>query len=86
MNNPGSAVAWLLEENQPSVRYLALKELLGRPEGDPEVAAARGAIPRLGWAKEILQKQKPGGHWEGERSLYHPKYTSTNWMLLCSPT
>ncbi|MDG6911052.1 MAG: hypothetical protein JRN18_01730 [Nitrososphaerota archaeon] len=63
MNNPGSAVAWLLEENQPSVRYLALKELLGRPEGDPEVAAARGAIPRLGWAKEILQKQKPGGHW-----------------------
>ncbi|MDG6955522.1 MAG: hypothetical protein JRN70_03055 [Nitrososphaerota archaeon] len=82
MTPPGSVIGWLLEENQPSVRYLALSELLGRPEGDPEVEAARAAIPELGWAKAILEEQKPKGHWEGEQSLYYPKYMSTNWMLL----
>ncbi len=82
MNRESSVVSWLLQEGQPSVRYLALTELLGRLPRDPEVKAARAAIPGLGWAKEILDRQSVEGYWEGGRSLYHPKYTSTNWMLL----
>ena len=31
---------WLLEADNPSARYLALRHLLGRPEQDPEVVAA----------------------------------------------
>ncbi|MDG6982268.1 MAG: terpene cyclase/mutase family protein [Nitrososphaerota archaeon] len=82
MSQKDTVVAWLLEESQPAVRYLALTELLGVPEGGSEARAARAAIAARGWAKEILDRQKPGGFWEEGRSLYHPKYTATNWMLL----
>lgn len=73
---------WLLEEDQPSVRYLALTELLDRSESDAEVSEARRSIPLRGWAAQILAKQAPGGWWVGKESLYKPKYVSTNWMLL----
>lgn len=35
-----------------------------------------------GWGREILDRQSRDGFWVNERSLYRPKYTSTNWMLL----
>ncbi len=73
---------WLLEEDQPAVRYLALTELLGRPQSDPEVKSALMAIPSRGWAADILARQEPGGWWAREDNLYRPKYLSTNWMLL----
>ena len=73
---------WLLEENQPAVRYFALRRLSGRAEDDPDVIAARRSIAKAGWAAEILATQNPGGWWVGEEALYRPKYLSTNWMLL----
>ena len=73
---------WLLEADQPAVRYLALQELVGKPEGDPEVEAAKDSIPKRGWAAEVLARQDPEGWWVGPESLYRPKYLSTNWMLL----
>ena len=73
---------WLLQEDQPSIRYLTLTRLLGTPESDPEVRAVRDRIPRTGWAAEILSRRDPGGWWVRERSLYWPKYISTNWNLL----
>ena len=79
---PDAALDWLLEEEQPSVRYLALTQLLGRPESDPEVDSAKRAIVQHGWAREILDKQNPAGWWSTDESLYWPKYHSTNWMLL----
>jgi hypothetical protein len=78
----GTALDWLLEENQPCVRYLTLTQLLGRSEKDPDVLSAKKMIPQMGWARDILSKQEPGGWWVGEKSLYRPKYTATNWMLL----
>jgi hypothetical protein len=77
-----SVLQWLLDQEQPSVRYIAMTELLGKGEGDSEVKEARKDIARLGWAKEILDKRTPSGFWESERSLYRPKYIATNWMLL----
>jgi hypothetical protein len=76
------AVEWLLEDDQPSVRYLALTRLLDRPEDDPDVRAAREEIPRRGWAADILARQDPAGFWVDGASLYQPKYLSSNWMLL----
>ncbi len=75
-------IRWLLEEQEPSVRYFALTQLLEEPEDDAEVVSAREAIGRVGWAADILAKQKPGGWWMREENLYRPKYLSTNWMLL----
>ena len=77
-----SALDWLLEEDQPSVRYLTLTQLLERPLDDPEVVAAKDMITRKGWAQEILAKQDPAGWWESGESLYRRKYLSSNWMLL----
>ncbi len=76
------AIDWLLEEDQPSVRYLTLTQILGRSEDDPEVESAEERIAERGWASEILAKQHPGGYWDNKASAYRPKYLSTNWMLL----
>ncbi len=35
----------LLEEENPSVRYFTLTQLLDRTQDDPQVAEARAAIP-----------------------------------------
>ncbi|MGI0090264.1 MAG: hypothetical protein ACREBS_01015 [Nitrososphaerales archaeon] len=71
-----------MEKDQPSIRYLALTQLLGKSKEDPEVISSRKASAEIGWAAEILAKQEPGGWWVGKESLYLPKYLSTNWMLL----
>ena len=91
-----ATMRWLLEETQPSIRYLALTELMGRGESDPEVAAAKKLIRSTGWAADILSSRIPGAGWKdgvarrrgptGARTeaptLYRPKYVSTNWMML----
>lgn len=82
MNHGGPVIDWLLEENQPAVRYLALRDLLGQSANASVVDRARASISRLGWVREILAKQKHGGYWESEKNLYRPKYTATNWMAL----
>ncbi len=77
-----NTLEWLLEDSQPSIRYLALTQLLGKNESDPEVQSAKRMITKTGWASDMLSKQRPGGWWLEEESLYRPKYHSTNWMLL----
>ena len=79
---PKTVLDWLLAEDQPSIRYLALTQLLGKAEGDPEVSSAKEMITKRGWASKILSEQKRGGSWGSEESLYRPKYLCTNWMLL----
>lgn len=73
---------WLLKEDQPSVRYLALTQLEGRKERDAEVRRTKARIPTTGWVAEILSRRDPAGWWAREKSLYTPKYISTNWNLL----
>lgn len=79
---PKKVVDWLLEPEQPAVRYRTLTRLLGKPESDREVREARVEVTERGWAAEILAAQRPDGTWVGDRSLYTPKYLSTNWQLL----
>lgn len=79
---PKKTLNWLLEEDQPSIRYLTLTQLLGKPEDDSEVRRAKQMIPKRGWAADMLAQQKPGGWWVSGESLYRPKYQSTNWILL----
>lgn len=75
-------INWLLSSETPSIRYFTLRQLLGRDEGDPEVAAARAAIMTAGPVPEILAGQTPEGNWRGERGYYTPKYVSTHWSML----
>jgi hypothetical protein len=73
--------AWLLETNNPSVRYLALRHLLGRPESDPEVQQTRSAIADSRWATRVFARQAAGGYWCDPQNPYLPKYKSTYWTL-----
>jgi len=73
---------WLLQDGEPSIKYLAAEELIAGSRRESGASSLRKAIPTRGWAAEILAKQQKGGWWEGKESLYQPKYLSTNWMLL----
>ncbi len=44
--------------------------------------SAKRNIAKVGWSKEILEKQLPGGFWYHEKSLFNPIYLATFWMLL----
>ncbi len=73
---------WLLEKDNPSVRYFALKYLLDRPDDDSEVRSARRAIMRSEPVKTIVAAQAADGHWQKPGTGYSPKYRATTWQLL----
>ncbi len=79
---PRNLVAWLLEKENPSVRYFTLKDLLDKDESDSEVRKARAAIPNSRTVAKILRKQRAEGYWEDSDSPYHPKYKSTYWQIM----
>jgi hypothetical protein len=78
----GKVLDWLLETDQPSIRYLALTQLQGKPEKDPEVRAARKQIPTSGWAAELLARRDPAGWWVRDRGWLEPRFTGTHWNML----
>jgi len=80
--NESNLVQWLAGARTPSIRYLALRQLLGRPEADAEVQAAWQDMKVAGPIPAILAGQTEDGHWAGERSHYTPKYVSTHWSML----
>jgi hypothetical protein len=75
-------IDWLLEKEQPSIRYLTLTQILGRRESDPEVKEAKKRIPTAGWASEILARRSPAGWWEQDKGWMEPRFTSTHWCML----
>lgn len=73
---------WLLEADNPSVRYFALTELLEKPETDPELLAAKADIMQTGIVPKILAKQNDQGYWETPDKFYTAKYKGTVWQLI----
>ena len=73
---------WLLQESQPSVRYLTLTRLQHLSEKDPEVRDARREISNHGWAADIMAKRSPEGWWDNGSSHYTPRWTATTWVML----
>ena len=78
----GDPTAWLLEEDNPSVRFYALRNIEDRDENDPEVQKAHEDIMESTLVKTILQAQKPEGYWATEEDMYLPKYTASTHQLL----
>jgi hypothetical protein len=75
---------WLLEEDKENapVKFLALRDILEKREGDPELEAAHQAMMETGPIPAILTRQFPGGHWENEKNIYYPKYYATVWQII----
>lgn len=61
LRNP--VIDWLLEHSDPSMRYRTLRELLGVPEDDPDVAAARESILGSQAATGLLALMHPDSYW-----------------------
>jgi len=74
-----STVDWLLEKEDPGVRYLALRDLCrdrAAAKKESQRAYADGPIAT------ILGKMKPDGYWSEPGPGYYPKYFSTIWTLI----
>jgi hypothetical protein len=69
-------IPWLLEPENPSVRYWTLLDILDRSADDPEVRTVRAAIPTFPTVAELLAAQKPDGYWV-KRDYYLPKHYGT---------
>lgn len=59
----GDSLPWLLEPENPSVRYWTLIDLLDRPAEAPEVQHARNAIARQPLVQQLFALQHPKGYW-----------------------
>jgi hypothetical protein len=72
---------WLLESSDPGVRYLALRDLVDKPEDD-ELKEARQRAYQEGPISSVLNKMQPEGYWVKPGPGYLPKYRSTVWALI----
>ena len=75
-------IPWLLGAPSPSIRYQTMTDLLGYPVDEPRLVQVRQEIMTGGAVPAILGRQSENGQWNGERSFYTPKYTSSHWSML----
>ena len=73
---------WLLQKDNPSVRYFTLTEILNKPRDDAEVEEAKDEIMKTGVVPEILAKQSGEGYWDAPKRFYTAKYKGTVWQLI----
>jgi len=74
---------WLLEKDNPSVRYCTLTDILEKPEDDTEVKKTKKEIMKMGVVPKILDRQEDGGYWGNPRDFYiRSKYRGTVWQLI----
>ncbi len=77
-----ATLQWLLDKENPAVRYFTQRDLLNMPAGDPTIVESRRAIMTTGPVREILEQQKEGGFWAEEGTFYAAKYSGTVWQLM----
>lgn len=78
----GDPLPWLLDEETPAVRHLALRWLLDEPEDAASVRRAQDAAMRADPIAATLAAQEPAGYWVKPGPGYGPKYTGTVWSLM----
>ncbi|NLB55675.1 MAG: nitrogen fixation protein NifH [Lentisphaerae bacterium] len=73
---------WLLEEENPSVRYYTLKDILDKSEHEPEVQQAKREIMKCGIVPDILRKQQEPSYLKTYSDFYTEKYKGLVWQLI----
>lgn len=72
---------WLLEKDNPSVRYFTLKDILNKTENDSEVLQAKKDILKSETVIKILTGRSEEGYWNHPKK-YMTRYTGTFWRFL----
>jgi len=73
---------WLLESENPGVRYLAMRDLLDLSPANRKLKSARKFAHRDGPIATVLSKMEPEGYWVRPGPGYTAKYRSTVWALI----
>lgn len=73
---------WLLEEEDPSVRYFSQRYLLHLAQEDEQVRATRNTIMQTGAVPQLLALQNPAGWWGNPQTMSAPMYLATTWQLI----
>lgn len=78
------SLQWLLESENPGVRYLALRDLFDlSPDGaNAKLKTARKSAHKEGPIALVLSKMEQEGYWVKAGPGYNPKYRSTVWSLI----
>jgi hypothetical protein len=76
------SLPWLLESENPGVRYLAMRDLLDLSPDDKKLKSARKLAHKEGPIAHVLSKMNEEGYWQRAGTGYGPKYKSTVWALL----
>jgi hypothetical protein len=78
-----SSIEWLLESNNPSVRFFTLRDILENREGDSLTNDARREIMNSDMVNRILEKQNEDGSWGIPEDFYvRAKYKGTVWNII----
>ncbi len=78
----GDSLTWLLETENPTVRYLALRDLMDLPYDTAEVQTAREIAHQRGHIAEVLDSMHSEGFWVEPGPGYLPKYKSSIWSVI----
>lgn len=73
---------WLLETENPGVRYLALRDLVEVGREGHELRQARRLAHREGPIARILGEMEEAGYWVEPGPGYSPKYRGTVWSII----
>ncbi|MCI0713436.1 MAG: nitrogen fixation protein NifH [Chloroflexi bacterium] len=77
-----NVLEWLLEECDPGVRYLAMRDLLYYRPDSPELQNARTAAHKTGPIAAVLDEMVADGYWVEPGPGYYPKYRGTVWSII----
>jgi len=83
LSEHGPVIEWLLQPDNPSVRYRTLVDLIGRPATHSDVTDSQAAIQESPQVTELLSHQLPDGTWRGSRGdLWEEKGSVFSLFLL----
>ncbi len=79
---PPRIIKWLLEKENPSIRYFTLRDVLDKSQKDAEVKEAKASISSSETVAKIFSKQVAEGYWEERHRPYIPKYKASYWQIM----
>ena len=82
MDRFSKTIEWLLEEEDPGVRHLVLRDLEHLDINDAQLVDVRIAAHRHGAIATVLDAMHPDGYWVEPGPGYSPKYRSTVWAVI----
>jgi len=80
MRIPGQVIEWLLEKDNPPVRYLTLTNLLHKSTAAREVREARSHLMEYEVTRKILRRGDE--FWSADEDRAYWKYTGKYWQII----